>query len=597
MVPSAFVFLDTLPLTPNGKIDRTVLPEPQLQQATAQAYVPPTNRMEEQLCAIWAEVLALEQVGTNDNFFEAGGDSILAIRMIAGARKVGIHFTLLQLYENPTIAELVQLPQVGQSKAEERSVGEGAAELTPIQRWFFDQDIADPHHFNQSALFELGAKLEPEAMKLAVEALVKHHDALRMRYTKGSMGWQQNVQAGEEPISFVTFDLSGLSGSKQEKAMETKAEELQRRCNLEHGPLIRVALFELGPDKRSRLLIVIHHLAVDFVSWGILLEDLALAYQQLQRHEPIHLSEKSVSCQFWGTKLVEYANSAKLREELPYWSNVERQQKSSLPVDFLGGSNTMEFVEQITVGLSMEQTENLVRHAARNYNALPHELILSALLQAIGNWSGAARTFIDVESNGRMLHLPGLDVSRTVGWFTAIYPVLLQASSTKEPKECLRQVQQRLREVPGNGMGYGLLRYLCSDVDVREQLSSLPEAQICFNYFGRFDRIIGDASLFQPVSGSKGASESLRGQRKYLLEVESMISSRCLQIRFRYSKAIHLQSTMEHLAQFFHEALCAYLPDAEPKASPSHLAADFPLADLSQQDLDHLVAELSEAEV
>ncbi|HEY2392078.1 MAG TPA: amino acid adenylation domain-containing protein [Candidatus Angelobacter sp.] len=597
MVPSGFVFLDALPLTPNGKIDRAALPEPHLEQIAVQAYVPPASRTEEQLCAIWSEVLALEQVGVNDNFFEAGGDSILAIRMIASARKIGIPFTLLQLYENPTIAELAQLSQLTPNIAEDRNVSEGTAELTPIQRWFFEQDLADVHHFNQSALFELGANLDPETLKLAAEALVKQHDALRMRYERGASGWQQRVQAGEEPVFFARFDFSSLSSNKQGKAVEAKAEELQRSLDLEHGPLLRVALFEFGPGKKSQLLIVIHHLAVDFVSWGILLEDLALAYQQLQRQESIHLPEKSDSFQSWGTKLLECADSAKLREELPYWSNAERQQKTPLPVDFPEGPNTMEFAEQITVGLSPEQTESLVRHAARTYNALPHELILSALLQAIGNWSGTMRTLVDVESNGRMLRLPGLDVSRTVGWFTAIYPVLLQASSIAEPKECLQQVQRQLRGVPGSGVGYGLLRYLCSDAEVRKQLTHLPEAQVCFNYFGRFDRIIGDASPFQPSIGAKGASESPHAQRKYLLEVEGMITSGCLQVHFRYGKAIHLQSTIAHLAQFFHQALCAYLPNAEPPAKHFRLAEDFPLADLSQQDLDHLVAELSEVEV
>jgi amino acid adenylation domain-containing protein/non-ribosomal peptide synthase protein (TIGR01720 family) len=596
MVPSGFVFLNALPLTPNGKIDRAALPEPHLEQITTEAYVPPTNPTEEQLCAIWSEVLALEQVGVNDNFFEAGGDSILAIRMIASARKTGINFTLLQLYENPTIAELVQLPQLTPATPAERNVSEGAAELTPIQHWFFEQDLADAHHFNQSALFELGAKLEPETLKLAVQALVQQHDALRMRYKKASSGWQQRVQGGKEPGAFIAVDLSRLSGSEQAKALETRAEELQKSLNLAHGPLLRVALFELGPGKKSQLLIVVHHLAVDFVSWGILLEDLAMAYQQLERQGTVHLPATSASFQSWGAKLIEYANSDKLREELTYWGSVERKKRYPLPVDFPEGPNTMEFAEQITVGLSAEQTEKLVRHA-RSHNALPHEILLSALLQAIGNWSGTARTLVDVESNGRMLRLPELDVTRTVGWFTAIYPVLLHASSLEAPKECLQQVQRQLREVPGSGMGYGLLRYLCSDAEVRERLSCLPEAQVCFNYFGRFDRIVENASLFQPSTGAKGASESPRAQRKYLLEVEGMISSGCLQVRFRYGKAVHLQSTISRLAQFFHEALCAYLPDAEPQAKQSRLAADFPLADLSQQDLDHLVAELSEAEV
>ena len=274
MVPAAFVILDTLPLTGNGKIDRKALPPPDGGRPDLDGgFAAPTTAIEEALARIWQGVLRLPAVGVHDNFFEIGGDSILSIQIVARAQQAGVRLTPRQLFQHPTIAELATVVGRGVVAAAEQGPVVGPVPLTPIQRWWLEDDPVDPHHDDQAFLLELRDPMDPAALAGAVSDLLDHHDALRLRLARTEAGFAQTIAAPGGPVPFERADLSGLPEAEQGAAIERAARETQASLDLAAGPLVRVVLFDLGAAP-SRLLLVVHHLAVDGVSWRILLDDL-----------------------------------------------------------------------------------------------------------------------------------------------------------------------------------------------------------------------------------------------------------------------------------------------------------------------------------
>ncbi len=298
LIPAAFVMLDTLPLLPSGKVDRHALPAPDtLRPQQDSAFLGPRTNAERILVTIWQQVLGVEQVGVNDNFFELGGDSILSIQIIARATNAGLHLTPKHIFQAPTVAGLAALAEASAPMRiqPEQGAVEGELPLTPIQLWFFERNFPDPHYWNQSLMFITRQPLDPADLRSAVAALLAHHDALRLRYTRRLTGWQQIYAGVSSEVPCKVFDLSSLPEPQQTVAIEEHAAALQRSLNLSVGPLIRLAYFALGATRPGRLLIVIHHLAIDGISWRILLEDLQTVYRQLQSRQPIRLPPKTTA--------------------------------------------------------------------------------------------------------------------------------------------------------------------------------------------------------------------------------------------------------------------------------------------------------------
>ncbi len=333
MVPGAFVMLNALPLTPNGKVDHRALATPDTaSQELETTFVAARTKLEELLARIWREVLHLQQVGIHDNFFELGGDSILSIQIISKANQAGLQLTAKQIFQHQTIAELATVGSTTGTRKAEQGLVTGSLPLTPIQHWFFAKNLPEAHHWNQAFLLLVPPTLNPTLLQQALKQLLVHHDALRLRFTKSEEGWQQFNALVDEAVPFSLVDLSALPETEQASAIEAKFAQLQASLNLSSGPLVRVALFNLGNRKPSRLLLVIHHLAVDGVSWRILLEDLQTAYQQLESGCSIQLPAKTSSFKHWAFKLTEYARSSVAKKEITYWQSLSRTQITRLPV-------------------------------------------------------------------------------------------------------------------------------------------------------------------------------------------------------------------------------------------------------------------------
>ena len=624
MVPSAFVFLDALPLTPNGKVDRRALPAPEpVRPDLEAAYVPPRTPEEEILTSIWTQVLGLERVGVHDSFFELGGDSILSIQVIARANQAGLRLTPRQIFQYPTVAGQAMVADKGRQVQAEQGLVEGSLPLTPIQHWFFEQSLPEPNHWNHTLLLEVHQQPEREYLERAVSALLAHHDALRLRFAPTESGWQQRYAGleGETPLqyegkrsgslqyegkrsgSLSWVDLSELPEADRPAAIETHATNLQASLDLIHGPLMRVAYFDLEPGPGSdpgpgshphgRLLVTVHHLAMDGVSWRILLEDLQALYGQTSRGEPASLPPKTTSFRYWAERLVEYAQSDPVREELDYWLGLPWQRVPRLPVDHSRGENSEASARSVTVGLSTEETRTLLQEVPAAYHTEIVDVLLTALTEAFARWTGQRILLVDLEGHGREDLFDEVDLSRTVGWFTALFPVVVNLEGVKGPGETLKAVKEQLRRIPQHGLGYGLLRYLSEDAEAVEQLRALPPAQVSFNYLGQFDRVLEGPSAFGPAQESTGPSRSPKGQRTHLLEVNGGIAGGRLQLEWSYSENLHRRSTIERLARDLIQALRALIAHCQSPEAGGYTPSDFADFAWEQSDLEDIVAEIS----
>ncbi|BAY50183.1 amino acid adenylation (plasmid) [Scytonema sp. HK-05] len=596
MIPSAFVVLQSLPVMPNGKLDRNALPAPEVATKHEETTViAPRTNTQEILAEIWAEVLGQKQVSIHDNFFELGGDSILAIQMVARANQTGLQFTPKQLFQHQTIAELATVVGNTTSIQAEQGLVTGSVDLTPIQQWFFDENLPEPHHYNQSVLLEVPNNLEPKLIEQAVKQLLLHHDALRLRYVPSASGWQQINAVPDDTTPFSVADLSGLSVQEQQVIIESKASKMQASLNLEKGAIVKVALLSLGSDKPSRLLFVVHHLAVDGVSWRILLEDLFTVYQQLLQGDAIQLPCKTTSFKEWASVLNSYAESEAVSKEKDYWLAPERNNISPLPKDYpvTKEANTVASTNQVSVALDAQQTQALLQEVPAAYNTQINDLLLTALVQAFARWTGNYRLLIDLEGHGREELFENVDLSRTVGWFTTVFPVVLQLANAENSGEALKSIKEQLRSIPNRGIGYGLLRYLSQDSKIRSQLQAMPQAEVSFNYLGQLD-VIGLENLGVTLAKeSTGLNQSFLGICTHLLEIDGFVSDGELQFTWKYSDNIYLRSTVEHLAIMFVEELQSLIAHCLKSDVGGYTPSDFPEADFNQEELDELLGDLA----
>ncbi len=591
MIPAAFVVLDKLPLLSNGKVDRKRLPETQTSRPSlADTYAPPVTEAERVLAGIWSEVLRMEQVGIHDNFFELGGDSILSVQIITRARQAGVHVTAKQVFHRQTIAELAAVATYNapQSQVTQAEVV-GQVELTPAQHEFFRQEIVEPAHWNMAFMIGVADEVDVAALRNAVAKVLRHHDALRNRFERLADGeWQQWCAADFE-TPFVEVDLSEVVDAELRDSIETAAGEWQKSLDLEKGPLLRAVYFKLGGDRGARLLLVVHHLVMDAVSWRILLEDLQTAYLQ---HE---LQPKTTSYQQWALKLHAYASSADVQQEVEYWTDERRSRVQRLPVD-QEGRNLESTTAWVRNKLSKELTESLLHTVPRAYNTQINEVLLAALAGAHQRWSGERLLVVDAEGHGREALFDDVDLTRTVGWFTSIYPVLLELPSGNDYGERLKSIKEQVRRVSHGGVGYGVLRYLSPNEKIRRQLTAQPQSEISFNYLGRYDQAtseIAEAGLFRAASERPGPLRAGAAERLYKLQLMCSVVGGELQISWEYSTEIHHAETVTRLATIYLAELERLIRHCQSPEAGAFTPSDFPEAELTQPQLDELIASLS----
>ncbi|MGC4060228.1 MAG: amino acid adenylation domain-containing protein [Aquabacterium sp.] len=611
MVPSVIMVLAALPLNPNGKVDRKALPEPEL--GNEAGYVAPQGEVEQALAAVWQEVLGIAQVGRQDNFFELGGDSILSLQIVARSRRAGYKLSPKQLFEHQSIAALAPVAEVlaGADAAQSRQARveqpvQGEALLLPIQADFFERPVPARHHWNQAVLLQSSERLDAKLLEQALQALVRHHDSLRLRYNQAhpDTGTQreQGGQTGQDkPGTWHQTYVDMPADAQQSQPLlwvrqARDADDVQQLCtqaqrslDLSAGPLLRALLIEMH-DGSTRLLLAIHHLVVDGVSWRILLEDLQTVYGQLAMgqgaSQAISLPPKTASVQAWGQRLQAYARSH--GDQLAHWQQLA-DTPVSLPCDMPQGEASMAQQGQISLKLDKATTRALLKDVPAAYRTQVNDVLLAALGRALCAWSGHDEILVDLEGHGRE-DLPGehgevVDLSRTVGWFTSLYPVRLQGQG--KPQDTLKRTKEALRSVPHKGLGHGVLKHLGTP-EQRQALQALPKPQVVFNYLGQFDSSFNEASLWKLAPESASPVMDERCPLEHALSINGQVQGGELEMVLGYSRARYHQGTIESLVNAYKaelQGLIAHCTSGVSGATPS----DFPLAathGLTQAQLD-----------
>ncbi|MDZ7969674.1 MAG: SDR family NAD(P)-dependent oxidoreductase [Nostoc sp. DedSLP03] len=559
-------------------------------------YVAPRNEVEQTIANIWQELLGIEQVGIDDNFFELGGDSVLGIQVSARAAKAGYRLAPQQLFEHQTIAELAEVVSTKQVVQAEQGLVTGSLPLTPIQHWFFEQNLSEPHHWNMAFFVEVMQVIDPGLLEQAWQHLFIHHDALRLRFIPSESGWQQVNTGLEKQVNLIHRNLSALSPDVQKSSMEATATELQASLNLSDGPIVQGVLFDLGVNKSNRLLIIIHHLAVDFGSWRILLEDLETIYQQLRLGKAIQLPQKTTSFKQWSERLKEYAQSVS-QKNLNSCLSKGYEQVYPLPIDYPGGINTVASGESVSVALSETETQALLQEVLAVYRTNTQEVLLTALVQAFTEWTGIKCLLFNTEEDARdaSTTIDNVDISRTVGWLTTLYPVLLDLEGAENPGEALKAVKEQFRCISSRTIDHGALRYLSEDTTLTEKMRSLPQAEVFFLYLGQFGKSFDRSSLLRPTEESTGSVYSQKGTSPHLLGVTAWVNEEGqLRLEFSYSTNVHRRKTIEKLSHSFVEALKSLITHSRSLEAVEYTPSDFSAANINQENLSNLLAQIGQ---
>ncbi|MFC5475604.1 non-ribosomal peptide synthase/polyketide synthase [Paraherbaspirillum soli] len=606
MVPAAFVLLDAVPCNANGKIDRASLPEPGPSAYVHAVYVEASNERERKLWSIWGDVLHTDSFGVTDNFFSIGGDSILAIQVVSRAAKQGIVLTPRLIIEEKTIRNLVaRLAEKEDAAAvlkpaPDSQAVKGEQRLLPIQIGFLQDDRIDVNHYCQYAAVNLPHQAGLDLLKTVLAGIVARHDVLRLKFRETSAGWiaQYRPELPSDAASgldemIVEVDAQPISGDPADRQARVKAEAERALASLDikQGKLCRWLWLRDGDQ--SQLIWVMHHLIVDVVSWQVLLDDLEMALAQRGRGEPVKLGAKTSSYQEWAARLHDYAYSASLESEKGYWLRQLESPAAGLKFDRAAMpedardlvSPIEETTEQVVAGLSREETSLLLNQASAVFEVRPHQLLIAALSRALGGWLDADEVRIDLESHGRddmagEAAFEGIDLSQTVGWFTALYPFHV-AGARGDLAEHIRRTRQQLEAVPRNGIGYDALTTLAHDEDLAAARDALGgrTSDVLFNYLGQVD------------SGLLGGSAvSPRRTRTHALNINGLISAGALAFHVGYSRQQFKRETVEAVAARLVTVLREIVAwdGGGPGSGLGHEPAPFPLVDIPQTELSAL---------
>ncbi len=564
MIPQHYVELDTIPLNSSGKIYKQGLPMPSLTEMKGTSYKRAATDEQQQLVDIWQSLLQIERVGITDNFFELGGDSIKAIQLMSRARAVDIHFKVKDLFRYQTILELSKNLQSTTEVLVEEGILTGEVGLLPIQKEFFESGYANQNHYNQSILLDIPAEVGITQVSEAITMLVEQHDSMRLRYNF----------TGDRVVQQYHADMPTLVQEKttKKRSVEAICQDYQESLDLKSGETCRFVYIQTG-SATDRLFIAVHHLSIDGISWRILLEDLETIFDHLRKGEKPKLPPKSTSYRQWYDRLLDHKNIIEKTSEIDYWKQVVSQDVY-FPVDYPSkGSTRFEDLSQYDQELTKSSTKKLLQGINHAYGTEINDVLLSGLAQALTNWSGTDEVIIALEGHGREELFDDIDISRTTGWFTSMYPVRLKRCSDVGAQ--LMETKDMLRDVPNKGIGYGLLRYLDGNTGLQNALSK-PYATIEFNYLGSFDNSLNEDSELCISKDARGTDIAPQNQSPSSISINSMVVGGKLNTSWSYDAKKYKKATIEKLAADYEVSLLAIIEHCTSK-EPRKTRSDYAL--------------------
>ncbi|WP_108661739.1 non-ribosomal peptide synthetase [Acuticoccus kandeliae] len=565
MVPSAFVPLERMPVNTSGKIDLGALPPPTSSAAPNAATAVPDDDVAARVLAIWRSVLRSDAIGVDDDFFSVGGDSILTIQVVARCREAGLHFAPRDIFEARTVARLARRLADMAPAAASAAVPDGPPLLTPIQRWFFGLDLAEPAHFNQAFLLVPPGAVSLDALGQAVATLAARHDALRQRFAEGPDGWRVEIAPPDAPN---LAHIAAIAATPEE-SLQDRLTALQAGLDPHSGPLVAAALVSGAADGAPRILLAIHHLAVDIVSWRILVGELAA----LLAHHGAPLPAPTAPFAAWSRALDAAATRREVAETRPFWATML---EAAGPLPTADASSMRAEPRSMTLRLDRPTSRALLRECADAYRTRTDELILAAFAPALAAACGAPDASIILEGHGREAFV-GPDVSSTVGWFTTRFPVRFAAIGSSGTEEAILTVKETMRRIPHNGLSYGL---------VRDGLAA-REPDVLFNYLGQLDSSVPDGWAL--AQEPPGAMVSPRNRPASALDVTAVVIEECLEFRF-VDDGRAPEGWVARLADAVETRLRAVVAHCRGRRDVRLLPGDFPHVTLTRPELDAILA-------
>ncbi|QOT00620.1 amino acid adenylation domain-containing protein [Brevibacterium sp. JNUCC-42] len=576
MIPTYFVTVDKLPLTSNGKIDRNQLPDPIVDNNTNRAGDLLLNDTEELLMKVIKEVLQIEEVGLDSNFYFLGGDSIKAIQVVGKLNQMNLGATVRDVMTFPVIHELAAALAMNQQPMAPQTTMSGTIKPTPITSWFFSQNLTEASHWNQSVLLQLKKAFTAEQISKVLTKIVHHHDTLRLNYDTKENVLFYNEKHLTHMIEIETVDLSEISSEKQLEELKQIGEQVKRSFDLEEGLLFKAVLFLLGKDE-TRLLLTAHHLVVDGVSWRILLEDMGQLFRDLEEGRDLHLPAKTHSMQKWAEELALYSKTEALLYQ-EYWKEALDSPTSNSKSEV---EERLENCETLSAELPRESTDQLLLNANRAYQTHSHELIIMGLSLATAALTSKTEITLELEGHGREQLFSDIDVTRTIGWFTSMYPLRLQLPQG-DISNVIKHLKEQIRKVPNKGIDFGILTYLAG------QFSQSQEKRIRFNFLGEVDNQL-DNQYLSLAHEETGPDISLQNAMTCLIEINAMIKEKRLQLSLTYNKSKHNQVAMQHFLDNIITNTSHILNHCcQSEEIQDFTPSDFTTVNLTQDDLDDL---------
>ncbi|PKM51732.1 MAG: hypothetical protein CVV02_05575 [Firmicutes bacterium HGW-Firmicutes-7] len=646
MIPSRFIQLREMPINQNGKIDRKLLQnKPFIIEEDKELYQPPRNQLEETLCQIWTEVLKTKkEIGIHDNFFNLGGNSLLAIQVIQKLRKTGQTGQVEKadpagqtgqvekagrgcktsdLLQYPTVAELVKHIQISNNRqdtikekdyieekvnlkdkdnlkenknivesqyTEENEYTEekdyiGEIGLTPAQSWFFEE-FNDLNHFNQIVLLKTTKKININYLEKVFKAIINHHDLLRAYYTKKASKWIQVIEEKKEYQMLTVHDLTGLDTTLHDEKVQNIISKSQGEFDISIAPLMKANYFIHG-DHNGTLAIHMHHLITDFVSFGIIIEDINSCYELLDAGEELHLPNRTTTFGAWTNALKNYAKTHDFKEDINYWCLNSMKEIPSIPVDYSDAilSNTESRVDYV-LSLNMRESEKILKGIPLEYAVGGHEFLLTCIVEALAKWTGHNKLLIDFEGHGREEIDPSIDLTRTVGWFTSMYPIKITIDEKNDDSlSKISEIKNQIMKVRGNGFNYGILKYIKQE----ESIVNSPIPQIGYNYLGDLEHQTG-GRVFE-VDNLNLSSGKLN-RLPYLIHFNIVIVKDQLHIMLTYSKNVFKQDTIQAFVKTIQEKITSNINNLWEKTNKDIttckkciLPSSFPKIDISDEGL------------
>lgn len=580
-IPTQFVWMSAIPLTKNGKVDRSALPRPRLSRRELSVdYSAPRTKIELEIAKLWQQILGVEEVGIDDNFFDLGGDSIVNIQIVAAARNKGIELTPQQIFDYSSIRQLASVAgETKQTLADQNEVL-GLTPLLPIQSRYFNAGPVSLNNFNQSVILNYDGKVTTTDLLTAFAALVKHHDVLRSAFTLTQQGWQQTILASDNVsgCNGIEKDLSAYSKESLVDEIAKCKKELITQLNIGESKLLTFANIITANGIENQLLIVIHHLVCDGVSWWILLSDLNTLISDSDQSQ-IKLPDKTYSVKQWADSLSVFAKKTTASQELSYWQKIDQANACALQRPNIDAINTAAKQQELVVQIDKEQTNKLLIELPKRMSVPIQDVLLTAFVHTISAFANTKSFKVDIEGHGREDLGENINTLRTIGWFTSIYPLLVTSESLSLTGKDLKVVKEWMKRVPNHGVGYGVL-------------GLNKPSEFLFNYMGQWNRNLTDDSRFsfaQPIAKSNDQTGLT-----YAIELNAMVFNDCLQLMLSFNVRTFDNVKSEQIKAALTENLLSLLDYGLSGEELGFTPSDFPTANIAQGDLDDIFDEFGE---